>query len=285
MNIHNFEVSILDPTILKNFDIYQVMTSGQHFRHRITFDGIVFVWQDGIFHISQKEREIRILGSKAFDFETFFDLTRDYGAIKERLTRKDVFLKEAINMHLGLRILRQDPFEMLLTFIISQSKQISQIKVLVERLSALHGTKIGKYEDVIYYGFPTPEQLAPLTEMDYREMKLGYRSPYIKDAVYKVNAKLVDLEKINHLSYEEGKKVLMTINGVGEKVADCVLLFGYGKFESFPIDTWVKKIIGKLYFKEEPSLKEIKEFVAGYFQEDRGIAQQYLFEYARRIKF
>lgn len=281
MMLNKYSIMIGNTDLLKTFDIHQTLESGQYFRYELDEEGILFVVGDGLYRIKQDDTGIIINGSKPFDYENFFDLNRDYGAIQDILAQKDEHLNKAIELFSGVRILKQDPFEMIVTFIISQSKQIPQIKILVERIAATYGEEIGVYNDKSYYTFPKPEALESVTEATYREMKLGYRAPYIEDCVKKVLDGTVDLQGIYDMDYDSAKKMLMTIKGIGVKVADCVLLFAYGKFDAFPIDTWIKKIITAYYFEEPPKDKVLKAFVKDYFDQSPGLAQQYLFEYAR----
>lgn len=282
--LNKYSVKIGSDDILKTFDIHQTLASGQYFRYELLDSGILFVVDDGLYMVKQDESGIDLIGSKAFDYQNFFDLKRDYGGIQSRLAKKDEHLKAAIKSFAGVRILKQDPFEMIVTFIISQSKQIPQIKVLVERIASTYGEEIGSYNDKTYFKFPRPEALAEVSEETYREMKLGYRAPYIEDCVRKILDGTVDLQAMYDMDYPIAKKMLMTIKGIGVKVADCVLLFAYGKFDAFPIDTWIKKIITEYYFEEPPKDKALKAFVKEYFDESPGLAQQYLFEYARLQK-
>jgi N-glycosylase/DNA lyase len=277
-------IAVIESDKLAHLSLVQTMQSGQHFRSKVLDDdSIIVVNQYGLYRMKEDTSGLSIYGEHLFDYEAYFDMNRDYEQIQEILSRKDPHLEAAIIMNKGLRILQQDPFEMIMTFIISQSKQISQIKILVERLSHLYGDAAGAYKEVAYHMFPTPEQLIGVDEVIYKALKMGYRSRYLEDAVKKIVTRTVDLAAIKSMSYEKAKAELMQIKGVGEKVADCVLLFGYGRFEAFPVDVWIERIIGELYFDKKPSKKELNDFVDDYFGAYKGIAQQYLFEYARTL--
>jgi len=271
---------------LKNLSLIETMRSGQHFRSRILKDGaVIVVNQYGLYLMKQDRQELCIYGEEPFDYRSYFDMDRDYGYIQQQLGLKDQHLLEAIQLNRGLRILKQDPFEMIMTFIISQSKQIPQIKILVERISSGYGRYLGTYMDEDYFAFPRPEELYGVDKTIYRALKMGYRSDYLEDAVHKVAMNIVDLKAIETMSYTSAKTSLMQIRGIGEKVANCVLLFGYGMFEAFPVDVWIERILGNLYFDTKPNKKEIETFINDYFDGYQGIAQQYLFEYARSEQF
>ena len=191
----------------------------------------------------------------------------DYGGIIDRFSA-DETLRLAAGENRGLRILRQEPFETLISFIISQNNNIPRIKGIISRLFECFGEKCGDG-----YAFPTAERIASLSEEDLAPLRAGFRNRYILDAARKTMDKTVDLEKIYDLSYDEGKAELKKIVGVGDKVADCILLFAYHKTEAFPVDGWIKRIVAEYYPDGLP------ECMGEY----KGIAQQYLFEYFRTL--
>jgi len=195
----------------------------------------------------------------------FLSLDTDYTALKKQFAENDI-MEKAIAYAPGIRVLNQDFFETLITFIISQNNNIPRIKQLCDRISQNYGTKVGDT-----YAFPTAEQMRNITEQDYKDMKFGFRAKYLTDAVAKVLDGTIDEATVKSLSYENAQKYLMQIKGVGPKVADCVLLFSCRQYRSFPKDVWIKKAMAQLFPDGIP--KEI----AGY----EGIAQQYIFHYAR----
>lgn len=271
-------------TINESFDeLKKPLVSGQHFRTDVYSDELVFVYKEGVYRMMSSEDGTLILGTKVMDINRFFDLDRDYKAIMAYLINLDDHMKKAVEQFEGLRILKQDPFEMVMTFIISQSKQIPQIKILVERISEVYGNFIGRYRDKDYYSFPRPDQLANVDESIYRALRLGYRGAYLADAVELILSGRVNLDAIYDMSYELGMDMLMQIKGVGEKVADCVMLYGYGDFRAFPVDVWIERVVNDLYFEDKVSKKEIRDFVSEHFRPLEGIAQQYLFEYGRYL--
>ena len=195
----------------------------------------------------------------------FLSLDTDYAALKAQFAQNSTLAK-AIEFAPGIRVLNQDFFETLITFIISQNNNIPRIKQLCDRISERYGTKVGDT-----FAFPTAEQMRHITEQDYKDMKFGFRAKYLADAVAKVLDGTIDEATVKSLSYEDAQKYLMQIKGVGPKVADCVLLFSCRQYRSFPKDVWIKKAMAQLFPNGIP--KEIE----GY----EGIAQQYIFHYAR----
>lgn len=273
---------------VKDFNIEQTLECGQCFRFKkIGHMEYLVVAHNKLLRIKQMENKIQLyceLEEYHAVWAHYFDLLKDYCSIKEQLVRKDDYLAEAIAYKPGIRILHQDPWETLISFIISQNKQIPHIKQLIEVLSNTYGDLIECYQGQPYYSFPTPTQMEVACEEDFRQLKLGYRAGYICDAIQKVGMGEVNLELINQMTYEEALRCLMTIKGVGRKVADCILLFAYGRFEVFPIDVWIQRIIQAYYFENKASLKEIITFCSHYFGQYAGLAQQYLFYYARDKK-
>lgn len=256
---------------------------GQSFRffdfQNDTFIGVAF---GNVIEMKKEKNGWSIFTSgylKKEILEDFFDLKRDYEEIEKSLKNDDT-MKNAVDFGRGIRILRQDFFETLLTFIYSQRSNIPKIAKCVEETSRLFGDKI-EYKGKIYYSFPTPEKMKNITENDLETVKCGYRSPYIIDAVNKVNSGEISFESLKKLPYQQVKEKLMTIKGVGEKVADCVCLFSFGFFEAFPTDTWIKKAMKQLYNVEENDIKETSDKMFGNLS---GIAQQYLFYYLRYKK-
>jgi len=273
---------------VKDFCIEQILECGQCFRYeRIDKKKYIVIANNKILIVQQVDNKLELYCSeKEYKdiWRTYFDLERDYSSIKKKLSDMDEYLKEAIEDKSGVRLLRQEPWEVLFSFIISQNKNIGHIKILVEEISKTYGTYIGNYNGKDYYSFPNVDQLVNVTEDELRELKVGFRAPYLLDAIKKVSSKEVDLKIIESMTYEEGLKSLTQIKGVGKKVADCTLLFGYGKYEVFPTDVWVKRVMEYYYFKEEKKIREIDEFAKEYFGGLAGFAQQYLFYHARDKK-
>lgn len=227
----------------------------------------VRVWEDG-GHV--------MLGCNRDEYEGFwrdyFDLERSYSQIAEGLPQDD-FTKSAVSYGMGLRILRQEPWEALCSFIISQCNNIPRIQKIVDTLCEAYG------DDVTLDGerlktFPSAERLANLPEDGLDMLRAGYRAPYILNAARRVADGEIDFKTIDALDTPDAEKYIMGLNGVGRKVADCFLLFGMGKLDAFPVDTWMKKAAP--YYKDG--------FDSRAFGKYAGIAQQYIFYYAREKK-
>ena len=263
------------------FSLARTLESGQCFRWRreetaggeVIYRGIVGTRAarirqeaDGITLLDAEERDIRF-------WERYFDAETDYEAILNRFS-EDEILRCAVSENRGLRILRQDPFETLITFILSQNNNIPRIRGIVERLCTAIGEPIAAIGEPLAagYGFPSAERLAKAEPSELEPIRAGFRTRYIMDAARKVADGTVDLSEVGRSDYETGRTMLKRIVGVGEKVADCVLLFAYHKTEAFPSDVWIKRIMAEYYKNGLPAC------AVG----EKGIAQQYLFEYFRK---
>ncbi|WP_130868530.1 DNA-3-methyladenine glycosylase family protein [Intestinimonas massiliensis (ex Afouda et al. 2020)] len=261
------------------FDLNKIISSGQCFRAVARPDGTCrFVTGEQVLYIrkvSEENYEVSC-GRDAWAsvWSPYFDLGRDYRTISAQIPRKDSFLSRAAQAGAGIRILRQDPWETLVTFIISQRKSIPAIRWVVEMLSQRYGTPIRTSEETLY-AFPTARQLENVCEADYITCKAGYRAPYLCDAVRQVLSGCLDLSGISALSDCELIEALKGVRGVGVKVANCVALFAYGRTACAPVDTWIKKIIQREYRGRDPF---------GRYGPVAGIMQQYFFYYAQSHK-
>lgn len=275
-------------TIIKgidDFEIGQTLECGQCFHfYKIGEDDYLVVAYEKLLHISQNGKNVTFHDTTIEEYDEiwadYFDLDRDYGEIKRYLLNKDEILVPAIEKKWGVRILNQEFSETLMSFIISQTKQIPQIKQVVNDISRKYGKYVGEYNGEKYYAFPDIKSLKKITEEQFIECKAGFRAKYL------VNASLFLSEDMNKdyfasYTYEEAKKVLTSIKGVGEKVANCVLLFSLGYRNAFPVDVWIKRTMEELYFKKETSKDVIQKFGEEKFGEYGGYAQQYLFYYGK----
>lgn len=271
---------------IKDFNLTHIFECGQCFRWisqpdgsyrgivngkaaRVSFDGeLLFIENSGIHDF------INIW----FDY---FDLGTDYSKIKAVL-EKDEIMKEAIKTGYGIRLLRQDFWEMLISFIISANNMIPRIMKIVDTLSMQKGKCIDA--DSCCYSFPEIESLASATLEEIQQCKAGFRCKYIHQTSQLMKSGNVTREKLSEMNTEAARKVLMTMPGVGPKVADCILLFSGLKFDVFPTDVWVKRVMEELYLKKEASLREIQQYAENSFGELTGYAQQYLFYHARLNK-
>lgn len=276
---------------LTHFNVAQILESGQVF----TFDKVT----DCSYILNVKQKLIKLTQQPQSSsvmlynttiseldeiWERYFDMKTDYHHIAHTLSEKDPYMAEAVAFGKGIRILRQDPWEMLISFILSQNKAIPHIKQCIYNLSEKYGTPIESIsnEEKQYYTFPTPEQLSQATEEELRACKIGFRAPYIRDACRKVMNEEVNLNDLMILSTEEARQKLMTIKGVGPKIADCILLFAYSRSSVFPTDVWIKRIIEGFYFKgKDMKVEQIQKFAKEYYGNLAGYAQQYLFYYGR----
>lgn len=271
----------------RDFNLEQTLECGQCFRfHKIKNNEYIVIAHHIMQRIEQIEDRVVFYNCDEDTFNNiwfeYFDFGNDYGEIKEYLLQYDDKLKEAIEEKNGIRILKQEFFENLLSFIISQNKQIPHIKKIVDDIANKYGDKLGEYEGREYYSFPTVEQLKDATIEDFRELKTGFRAPYLMDAIRLVLDGTIKVDEFSELSDDEVEKKLIQIKGVGNKVANCVMLFSLGRREAFPVDVWIQRIMEQLYFDGEKTKKEtIIEFAKKHFGKYGGYAQQYLFYYAR----
>ncbi len=226
------------------------------------------------------ECKISPLVERKYLIENYFNLNKKYKDIYA-IFESDPILKVAIMKYRGLRLISQDPWEMLISFILSSASNIPRIKGNIQRLCEEFGDQ--KFDVFgVYHSFPTRKALASASIKDFKKLGFGFRASYIWETSVKVAEDPGFLSKIGTLSYIEARKELCKLPGVGEKVADCVLLFGFDRLESFPVDTWIKKIVEQYYFNGRGiPAKKLVEFGRAKFGIYAGIAQQYLFEYAR----
>ncbi len=192
-------------------------------------------------------------------------------------------LRQSITACRGLRLLRQEPWECLASFILSSTKQIVQIRQIVELLCTRFGTRLEAPADARFtHAFPTAARLALASEADLRACKMGFRAPNLLAAARAVGSGQLDLSAVGQGSVDAAREQLMQLPGVGPKIANCVLLFAYGYQQAFPVDVWVMKALRQLYFpKRRPKPERLRRFVSSYFGPNAGYAQQYLFHYMR----
>ena len=296
-NIIEKENSIVLENV-KDFNIKQILECGQCFRwERISDTNYIIVAYRRVIEVIQEGSTVTILNTNMNDFneiwKNYFDLDVNYEEVKEEVS-KDELLKKSVEFGYGIRILNQDPFEMLISFIISARNSIPSIMKTIKKISERWGDRI-EYKDNIYYAFPMPEQLKEVSLEEIKETGASFRSKYIVDTISKVNAALdaknngelteeleqFDLEYIKSLPVDECHKALQNFMGVGAKVADCIMLFSMSKHSAFPVDVWIKRAMIHFYLAPDVSLNKIRVFGREKFGELAGLAQQYLFYYAR----
>ena len=297
--------------IIKNFDLRQIAGSGQCFRmHPCGHDGeqeqnrdqtracsYTVISRGHFLKITQNLDHFLFFcpGEELAFWEQYFNLDADYGAMIDSIDPKDSFLSEAARYGSGIRILRQDPWEMIITFIISQQKTIPAIQKLVEALCRKYGTPLPQTAlleagQPSLYAFPSPEQLNRASSEELLELKLGYRAKYIKKVCEDACSGALNLEKLGTMDYAQAMEYLQSFYGIGEKVANCICLFGLHHINAFPVDTWIRKILLSQYapgcrgIKKLPQSKVCETLVRKYFSRYKGYAgvmQQYIFFYAR----
>lgn len=273
--------------IMTNFDsfnIEEILECGQCFRfYKIENMHYTIIAYGKVLNIKQDESQVIFYPCNKEDFETiwidYFDLNTDYNKIKNIL-KQDETVNKAIQYAQGIRILNQEPFECLISFIISQNNRIPMIKQVIQNISKTYGKQQGEY-----YLFPTLDELKKATPEQLKLCKTGFRDKYILDAIKNINDGTVNLQNLFNISSDDAKTELLKIKGVGTKVADCVLLFSLKKNDVFPTDVWVKRVMEYFYFNmEDTSIKTIHNFAKEKWGDFAGYAQQYLFYYARSKK-
>lgn len=276
---------------VNDFTLSQILECGQCFHFDKLDEEVYEVVAFGrAVKMEQTDKVLRIYGSSMEDYEgiwkLYLDMDNDYGLIKQSVIKADGALKTAVDEKSGIHILNQDFFETLISFIVSQNKSIPQIKQCVKNISHRFGDEVIGYNGEAFYVFPDVQRLHDATEEELRECKVGFRAPYIKNATEAVYSGVVTKEKLDELDIAQARELLMTIKGVGEKVANCVLLFGLGRREAFPVDVWMKRIMEQMYFDGKDTKKQdIEAFAVNKFGDLGGYAQQYLFDYARTTLF
>ena len=275
-----------DPDLIinsKNFNLEHIADSGQCFRmNRMETGRYGLIAYDRYIELTQLEENRIELSCTEEEYnlvwKDYFDMDYDYSHIITGLTEgDDEFLKNAVQFGGGLRILRQEVFETLISFIISQRKNIPAIKNCIEQLCRLYGEKITdrRFSNQIFYTFPSPEKLAGAQRNDLRQAGLGYRDEYVLNTARAVSQGDINLGQLKELDREVALSQLLSLSGVGIKVANCVSLYGLHHIEAFPIDVWIARILKEIYH-DNFNL----ELYSGY----AGIVQQYMFYYMRSMR-
>lgn len=271
--------------ICPGFSLEQTLECGQCFRwkkHGIgkytvladTKKAVVEQTTDGLSFLNPISEEDIVFWNR------YFDMERDYMGIQAEFS-SDSYMKKAMAFGKGIHILQQPFFETLISFIVSQNNHIPRIQGILQRLSQTYGTPLEDGD----FTFPTAEVLMQVSEDDFRGLGCGFRAKYLQDAAKRVAEGQISEERLRQLSAEEARQELMQIYGVGQKVADCVLLFALGKWEVFPTDVWIRRVMSEVYFGgKEISVSALQEEAKCRFGAYRGLAQQYLFYYCRSQK-
>ena len=279
--------------ILKNqesFCLKHIFDCGQCFRwneeNDKSYTGVI---KEGIINVKKQDEDITFKGMLNSDIKeivfNYFDLNRNYEEIKNKLSKIDENVNLSIKYGEGIRILNQDLWETIISFIISANNNIPRIKGIIERLSEKYGKEV-IWNEKKYYLFPRPEELKNVTVQDFRDLGTGFRDIRLFETTNKILTKEVDLQSLYNLDTKDARDELLTLSGVGPKVADCILLFSdLKRFDVFPIDVWVRRVMNELYIKNpdetKVNKKEIAKIAKKKFGDLEGLAQQYLFYWKR----
>ena len=256
------------------FDLSEICDSGQCFRmERLAENEFQILAEDKYLKAFQDGETVHFDCSEE-EFETFwkhyFDLEKDYGLYIEAIDPKDTYLKTAAELGSGIRILNQDLWEMIVSFLISQQNNIVRIRKCIDRISRRYGEEKRAADGTVYYAFPTAEALSRATEEELRDCNLGYRAKYVRDTALRVASGEVDLTAIRKMTYPEAREELLKLYGVGVKVADCICLMALHQLSAFPVDTHIHQALEKHY----PD-----GFPAERYEGMEGVLQQYIFYY------
>lgn len=274
----------------ESFELKHIFECGQCFRWNLQEDGsYTGVIKNAVINVKKENEKVIFKGVCEENLREivtdYFDLNTDYTKIKDKLSKVDNYLKTSIQFGDGIRILNQDVWECIISFIISANNNIPRIKKIIERISKEYGNKI-EFERNDYYTFPTPTQLSKASVEDLRTLGLGFRDKRVYNTTKMILEKQIDLDKIQNLdNSNQIREELLKLDGVGPKVADCIMLFSLKRYDVFPIDVWVRRVINELYIhseKEETvSKKVLNKLAEEKFLGIAGIAQQYLFYWRR----
>ncbi len=283
---NKIEIEIKD-----SFNLEDIFECGQCFRWNKEDDSYIGVIKDAVVKVKKEKDKVTFegtsIGNESFKdiIYEYFDLNTDYKELKDILRKVDSNMKEAISFGEGIRILNQDLWECIISFIISANNNIPRIKGIIERISKNYGRKI-EFEGKEYYLFPTPEELSKASKEDLRALGTGFRDIRIYNTTKKIFEDKEYLSRIENLSStDEMREELLKLDGVGPKVADCILLFSLKRFDVFPIDVWVRRVMNDLYIhaqdEDRINKKEILKIANDKFGSLSGLAQQYLFYWKR----
>ncbi|HKM00568.1 MAG TPA: DNA glycosylase [Sedimentibacter sp.] len=270
---------------VKDFNIRHIFDCGQCFRwNKEEDESYTGVVKNKVINVLQEGNTVDFNNINSDDFQNsiknYFDFDTDYETIKKTVNTDDI-MAEAIKFGQGIRILNQDEWETMISFMISANNRIPMIKKVIENLSTSFGDYLGNYKGKDYYSFPSAESLAAAPVEKILECKAGFRAPRIKEAANRFLTERDQIYNIRNISYDEGLAYLKTYTGIGDKVANCVLLFSMRHFDTFPVDVWVRRVMQTLYVDKETKDADIKIFAEEKFGKFSGFAQQYLFYYAR----
>lgn len=269
---------------IRDFNITHIFECGQCFRWNREEDGsYTGVVKNKVINVLQQKNTVEFNNINTDDYDiikNYFDFDTDYETIKNTLNTDEI-MAEAIKFGEGIRILNQEEWETMISFMISANNRIPMIKKVIENLSVSFGDYIGNYRGKDYFSFPTAERLSAAPVERILECKAGFRAPRIKEAATRFLYEKDKIYNIKNMSYDEGLAYLKTYKGIGDKVANCILLFSMKHFDTFPVDVWVRRVMQTLYVSKETKDADIRKFAENKFGKYSGFAQQYLFFYAR----
>ncbi|MEY7999763.1 DNA-3-methyladenine glycosylase [Clostridium sp. Mt-5] len=278
----------------RNFELPHIFDCGQCFRWKREENGnYIGVALGKVIEVEKRNNDVLLYNTSQKDFKEiwadYFDLYRDYDEIKNILG-EDPTLKKAVEFGRGIRLLKQDPFELIISFIISANNRIPMIKKAIKNISEKWGEPI-EYKEKTYYSFPKLDRLKEASLEELASCGTGFRNKYIVDTVQKIYCngtegqqnydESYDIDWIRMQEAEVCHRELQKFMGIGPKVADCIMLFSMQKYSAFPVDVWVKRAMNHFYLAPDVSLKKIRDFGIDKFGQLSGFAQQYLFYYAR----
>ena len=269
-----------------NFNLHDTVTCGQIFRFDVEDDNsYTVVLTDRVVNLKLDGNKLIIDSSNMNDIErvirNYFDLDFDYDSINREFLLVDSSNKPIIDSCIGFKMINEPKFEVCMSFILSANNKVSRIKIGLDNISRMFGEKI-VFRNKEYYLFPGVDELVKASISDFRECKTGFRDRYLYEFVQSIYNGLIDLDVINDMTSEEALKYLMNCKGIGVKVASCILLFGYHRFDVFPIDTWVKKYMKDKYNFDKVS--DIRKFMLNKYSSNCGLFIQYIYHYSRNVK-
>ena len=283
----------MEKYVIKNIDSFRlkdIFECGQCFRWNKNDDGsYIGVINNTVVKVQQYENRIEFTGSDNSEFEKiikdYFDINTDYSNYKKDLIKVDQYMAESVEFGNGIRILNQDLWETIISFIISANNNIPRIKKIIENLSRTYGNKI-VFEEKEYYSFPTMHSLSKASIQDLRKLGLGFRDKRIFNTTKMIISGKIDLDDIKNMQDTNlMREKLLELDGVGPKVADCILLFALHRFDVFPIDVWVRRVMNDLYIhcteEDRVNKREILKLADEKYGKIKGLAQQYLFYWKR----
>ncbi len=267
---------------VKDFDVKHIFECGQCFRWNIEDDGsYTGVVDSKVINVRQAGKTVEFKNINDLGLiENYFDFVTEYGKIKQTLSTDEI-MSEAVKFGEGIRILNQDEWETMISFMISANNRIPMIKRVIENLSTSFGEHICNYRGKDYYSFPTAKSLSNASVEEILQCKAGFRAPRIKEAANRFLNEETQIYNIKNMSYADGLAYLKTYTGIGDKVANCILLFSTRHFDTFPVDVWVRRVMQELYVDKNTKDEDIRKFAENKFGDFSGYAQQYLFYYAR----